>query len=174
MSLRERSPALHSSVSRSNPVFDIYMRLFRGAKAPLAALAMTLLLSACQLAQAGRSQINVTIAADGKTQQISVPAGSTVLQALQQSGITPGDLDKSDPPFYAVLNNGDTIKLTRVKEEFATEDQTIPFEQQIIRNESLPEGQRVKCKPESTASRKSLIAACWKMKLKRARPSSRP
>lgn len=141
MSLRERSPALHSSVSRSNPVFDIYMRLFRGALAPLAALAMTLLLSACQLAQAGRSQINVTIAADGKTQQISVPAGNTVLQALQQSGITPGDLDKSDPPFYAVLNNGDTIKLTRVKEEFATEDQTIPFEQQIIRNESLPEGQ---------------------------------
>ena len=83
----------------------------------------------------------MTIAADGKTQQISVPAGSTVLQALQQSGITPGDLDKSDPPFYAVLNNGDTIKLTRVKEEFETEDQTIPFEQQIIRNEFLPEGQ---------------------------------
>ncbi|HEY9152956.1 MAG TPA: G5 domain-containing protein [Anaerolineales bacterium] len=102
---------------------------------------MTFLLVGCQLAQAGRSQINISITADGKTQQVSVSAGSTVLQALQQIGITPGDLDKSDPPFYAVLNNGDTIKLTRVKEEFVTEDQTIPFEQQIIRNESLPEGQ---------------------------------
>ena len=95
----------------------------------------------CQLAQAGHSQISITITADGKTQQVSVPAGSTVLQALQQTGITPGDLDKSDPPFYAVLNNGDSIKLTRVKEEFDTEDETIPFEQQIIRNESLPDGQ---------------------------------
>ena len=98
-------------------------------------------LTSCQLAQAGHSQISITITADEKTQQVGVPAGSTVLQALQQIGITPGDLDKSDPPFYAVLNNGDTIKLTRVKEEFATEDQTIPFEQQIIRNESLPDGQ---------------------------------
>jgi len=108
---------------------------------PVMALAMTFILVSCQLAQAGHSQINISITADGNTQQVIVPAGSTVLQALQQSGITPGNLDKSDPPFYAVLNNGDTIKLTRVKEEFATEDQTIPFQQQIIRNESLPAGQ---------------------------------
>ncbi|HUH97442.1 MAG TPA: G5 domain-containing protein, partial [Anaerolineales bacterium] len=107
----------------------------------LAAISLTVLLAGCQLSQAGRSPINITITADGQTQQVSVPAGSTVLQALQQSGITPGDLDKSDPPFYAVLNGGDAIKLTRIKEEFVTEDQTIPFEQRIIRNESLPEGQ---------------------------------
>jgi len=107
----------------------------------LLAISLIIVLSSCQLAQAGRSQINITITADGKTQQVSVPAGSTVLQTLQQAGITPGDLDKSDPPFYAVLNSGDTIKFTRVKEEFVTEDQTIPFEQQIIRNESLPDGQ---------------------------------
>ena len=108
---------------------------------PFVVAILIMALTSCQLAQAGRSQISVAITADGKTQQISVPAGSTVLQALQQTGITPGDLDKSDPPFYAVLNHGDTIKLTRVKEEFVTEDQTIPFQQQIIRNESLPEGQ---------------------------------
>ena len=100
------------------------------------------ILSSCQLAQAGRSQINVTITADGKTQQASVPAGSTVTQALQQAGIVPGDLDKSDPPFYTVLKNGDSIKLTRVVEEFQTETQIIPFDQQIVRNESLPEGQQ--------------------------------
>ena len=108
---------------------------------PFVVAILVMALTSCQLAQAGRSQISVTITADGKTQQISVPAGNTVLQALQQTGITPGDLDKSDPPFYAVLNNGDTMKLTRVKEEFVTEDETIPFQQQIIRNESLPEGQ---------------------------------
>ena len=107
----------------------------------ICALALTFLFAGCQLAQAGHTLINVTLIADGKTQQISVPSGSTVLQALQQPAITPGDLDKSDPPFYAVLNDGDTVKLTHIQEEFTTEDQTIPFEQQVIRNESLPEGQ---------------------------------
>ena len=100
------------------------------------------ILAGCQLAQAGRSQINVTITADGKTQQASVPAGSTVTQALQQAGIVPGDLDKSDPPFYTVLKNGDSVKLIRVVEKFETETQVIPFDQQIVRNESLPEGQQ--------------------------------
>ena len=71
-----------------------------------------------------------------------MPAGSTVTQALQQAGIVPGDLDKSDPPFYTVLKDGDAIKLTRVVEEFQTETQIIPFDQQIVRNESLPEGQQ--------------------------------
>lgn len=99
-------------------------------------------LSSCQLAQAGRSQINVAITADGKTQQVGVPAGSTVTQALQQAGIVPGNLDKSEPPFYTVLGNGDSIKLTRVVEEFQTKTQIIPFDQQIVRNESLPEGQQ--------------------------------
>ena len=134
MSLRAKR---HHTQRVSNLFSGIYLRLPRA----LLALAMTFVLVGCQLAQAGRSQINITITADGKTQLVSVPAGSTVLQTLQQTGIAPGDLDKSDPPFYAVLNNGDSIKLTRVKEEFSTEDQTIPFEQQIIRNESLPDGQ---------------------------------
>jgi hypothetical protein len=137
MSLRG---AVLTALRRSNLLFEIYLRLSH-VLWTLALLAMATVFTGCQLAQAGRSQINITIIADGKTQPVSVPAGNTVLQALQQTGITPGDLDKSDPPFYAVINNGDTIKLTRVKEEFVTEDQTIPFEQQIIRNESLPEGQ---------------------------------
>ena len=101
-----------------------------------------LFLSACQLSQAGRTQISVSITADGKDQQYNVSSGSTVLQALQQAGITPGDHDKSDPPFYTVLSNGDSVKLTRVKEEFTTESQIIPFDQQVVRNESLPEGQQ--------------------------------
>lgn len=101
-----------------------------------------LFLAGCQLSQTGRTPISIAISADGKTQQYSIAAGSTVLQALQQAGITPGDLDKSDPPFYTVLQGGDSIKLTRVQEEFATETQVIPFDQQVVRNESLPEGQQ--------------------------------
>ena len=105
-------------------------------------LLMSPILSSCQLAQAGRSQINVAITADGKTQQIGVAAGSTVMQALQQAGLIPGNLDKSEPPFYTVLKDGDSIRLTRVVEQFQTETQIIPFDQQTVRNESLPEGQQ--------------------------------
>lgn len=99
-------------------------------------------LTACQLSQANRAQINVTIAADGKTRQLSVASGSTVTQALQAAGLAPGELDKADPPLYTVLSNGDTVKLTRVQEKFETETQTIPFDRQVVRNESLPEGQQ--------------------------------
>jgi hypothetical protein len=103
---------------------------------------MALILSACELSQAGHADITVTITANGKTQKVNVPAGSTVTQALERAGLTPGDLDKSEPPFYTVLANGDSVKLTRVEEKFQTETQTVPFDRQIVRNESLPEGQQ--------------------------------
>ena len=101
-----------------------------------------LTLTSCELSQSGNAQINVKITADGKTRDMSVSTGSTVTQALQQAGITPTELDKSDPPFYAVVSNGDSIKLTRVREEFETETETIPFDRQVVRNESLPEGEQ--------------------------------
>ena len=68
-------------------------------------------------------------------------AGSTVTQALQTAGIVPGNLDRTEPPFYTVLSEGDNIKLTRVEEKFETEQVVIPFERQIVRNETLPEGE---------------------------------
>jgi hypothetical protein len=64
-----------------------------------------------------------------------------VAQAFQTAGIAPGNLDRSEPPLYTVLSNGDTIKLTRVQEKFETEQLVIPFERQIVRNETLPEGE---------------------------------
>ena len=68
-------------------------------------------------------------------------AGSTVTQAFQAAGIALGNLDRAEPPLYTVLNNGDSIKLTRVAEIFETEQIVIPFERQIVRNETLPEGE---------------------------------
>jgi len=116
--------------------------LLRSVALLLLAVLLTLSLSSCELSQAGRADITVSITADGKTRQTSVPSGSTVTQALELAGLTPTELDKSDPPFYAVLSDGDSVKLTRVQEKFETEIQTIPFDRQMIRNESLPEGQQ--------------------------------
>ncbi len=99
-------------------------------------------LTSCELSQSNTAQIAVSVIADGKTRDVSVPTGSTVAQALQQAGVTAGELDKADPPLYTVLSNGDSVKLTRVQEKFETETLTIPFDRQVVRNESLPEGQQ--------------------------------
>ncbi|MBI5840412.1 MAG: G5 domain-containing protein [Chloroflexi bacterium] len=103
-------------------------------------LAFSLLAGSCRSPQLGEN-ITVDITADGTTHQVSVQSGSTVTQALQEAGIAPGNLDKSEPPFYTVLSDGDSITLTRVEEVFETEQVVIPFEKQVVRNETLPEGQ---------------------------------
>jgi hypothetical protein len=102
---------------------------------------LALLAAGCRSPQLGQRQISVTITADGETRQLGIRAGSTVSQALQDAGIAPGNLDKSEPPLYTVLSDGDSVRLVRVAEEFQTEIQVIPFERQVVRNESLPEGE---------------------------------
>ena len=52
-----------------------------------------------------------------------------------------GNLDRTEPPLYSVLSKGINITLTRVKEDFETEEQVIPFDRQVVRNESIPEGE---------------------------------
>lgn len=98
------------------------------------------LITSCRSPQVG-SEINIHIAVDGQTLEANIPAGSTTAQALELSGVALGSLDKTEPPLYTVLSNGDTITLTRVEEVFETEQNVIPFERQIVRNETLPEGE---------------------------------
>ncbi|HZM23511.1 MAG TPA: G5 domain-containing protein [Anaerolineales bacterium] len=99
------------------------------------------LLTSCRSPQVPSADITINITADGESHDVTVPAGSTVGQALQSAGIKIESLDRAEPPLYTVMNNGDAIILTRVKEVFETEEQVIPFERQVVRNESLPEGE---------------------------------
>lgn len=103
-------------------------------------LAFTLLITACRSPQIGED-ITVTINADGQSSEVQITSGSTVTQALQTVGIAPGNLDRSEPPFYTVLSDGDVINLTRVEELFETQQVVVPFERQLVRNETLPEGE---------------------------------
>ena len=103
-------------------------------------LAFTTLIASCRSPQVGE-EIVITISADGATRDISISTGSTVSQALQTAGITLGSLDRTEPPVYTVLSAGDLVTLTRVEEVFETEEIVIPFERQIIRNETLAEGE---------------------------------
>jgi len=103
-------------------------------------LAFSLLVS-CRSPQVTGEDITITINADGETRNVTVPAGSTVSQALGSAGVTIGELDQTNPPPYTVLSDGNSIALTRIEEVFETEEQIIPFERQVVRNESLPEGE---------------------------------
>src|SRR5215510_11564430 len=115
-------------------------RIFLSRKL-LASILTLSLLTSCRSPQVASADITINITADGESRNVTVPAGSTVSQALQSAGIAVESLDRAEPPLYTVMNNGDEIKLTRVKEVFETEEQVIPFERQIVRNESLPEGE---------------------------------
>jgi hypothetical protein len=93
--------------------------------------------------------MSIHVTSDNETRTLRVSAGSTVLQALQEAGIAVGALDRADPPFYTVLADGDSLRLTRVVEEFQTEVIIVPFERQTVRNESLPEGETRLVQPGS-------------------------
>ena len=104
-------------------------------------LAAAFLLAGCITPQRGQSALHVTVVADGETREVSVPAGSTVQQALDAAGVTLGNLDRTEPPVYTLLNEGDTVRVVRVSENFTVQEEIIPFERQILRNEALPEGE---------------------------------
>lgn len=103
-------------------------------------LAFAALTVSCRSPQFG-GEMSVQIAADGTMRDLKVRTGSTVAQALQIAGVVPGKLDRSEPPLYVVLKDGDTVTLTRVEEAFETEQRVVPFERQIVRNETVPEGE---------------------------------
>lgn len=71
-------------------------------------------------------------------------------EALKRSGIELGAQDKVNPPGYSLLINGLKITVIRVTERLETEQITIPFERQIIRNETLPEGEMRLIQPGKT------------------------
>jgi uncharacterized protein YabE (DUF348 family) len=105
----------------------------------LLGLFVLLSLSACELSTR-TATIEVRVQADGQTRTVRVPLGSTVREVLERVGLTPQPLDRSEPPFYQVVKEGELVQLKRVREEFITEEVILPFEQQLVRSESLPLG----------------------------------
>ncbi len=99
-----------------------------------------LLLSSC-VPQVQQADINVTVTADGNNRNATLPSGSTVQQALVSIGISLSQTDRVAPPVYTLLTEGMTITVTRVREEFETQQVIVPFERQELRNESLLTGE---------------------------------
>lgn len=106
-------------------------------------LFLILLLAACKptTQTSVSSQIPVSVLADGKTTTIQISANSTVQAALTAAGITLNSLDRVDPAVNTIVATNDQITVVRVREEYSEQNEVIPFERQVIKNESLPEGE---------------------------------
>src|SRR3990172_9499819 len=94
----------------------------------------------CTAPEITQGQIEVSISADGEEVDVQLPAGSTVEAALSAAGVLLDTLDRIDPPLYTVLSEGSKVKVVRIQEEFIVEQVVVPYEFQLVRNESLPEG----------------------------------
>jgi resuscitation-promoting factor RpfB len=100
-----------------------------------------LLLLACNPQPTPNPEISVVVIADGNEVNLRLSPGSTGRDAYAAAKVTPGVLDKSDPPINSILIDGANLLLIRVVEEFEIEEVVIPYERQILRNETLPEGE---------------------------------
>ena len=116
---------------------------------------LLIFLSGCLSPRVSQSAVNlaVTLSADGVTQTVSVPSGSKVQQVLETAKLTLASLDKVEPPAYALVTEGLTVKVTRGREEFETQSVVIPFERQTVRNESLPLGETKLIQPGQNGKR---------------------
>jgi len=72
----------------------------------------------------------------------NVIPGSSVQQILSSAELSLGTLDRTEPPSYSIINNPVIIKIIRVSEEYSIKDVEIPYEHQIIQNESLSLGEK--------------------------------
>jgi hypothetical protein len=106
-------------------------------------LILALLASSCAAPALTPQPISVTLTADGRTQQLSLAPGSSVEQALAQAQISLGALDRSEPELFSLLADGAEIRVVRVNESFEIVQEVIPFQSQVLHNESLPNDQEI-------------------------------
>lgn len=93
------------------------------------------------------NEISVTIIDSGSTANYLVPAGSTTEQILVMQEIALSPLDWTDPSLVSILEDGQTIRIIRVLEQYDIEESVLPFEQQTVKNESIAEGQNILIQP---------------------------
>lgn len=99
-------------------------------------------LSACKN-QVDIPLLEVKIDQAGKIISLQVEIGTTVQSILASQNIQMNQYDKVTPPIFTVITEPTTIEIIRVEEKFETEEIVIPYEQQTVRNESLPEKQNI-------------------------------
>lgn len=90
-----------------------------------------------------QEDIIVEVFDSGTSSQLKTVAGTSIGQVLTDNQIMLGPLDRVDPPVSFLLSGGERISIIRAREEFTVVDYEIPFEQQLLKNESMPEGKSI-------------------------------
>lgn len=105
-------------------------------------IAIALFLAACSPAAATLTveQFQVTVVHDGETETIA-STELVVRDVLRELGISLATQDRITPGEFSPLTAGMTITIVRIVEELELQEVEIPFEQQTVRNEGLPEGE---------------------------------
>ncbi|MBT3321843.1 MAG: DUF348 domain-containing protein [Anaerolineae bacterium] len=104
-------------------------------------LGFALFSTGCRSPQLSREEIQVSVNTYEKNTQVQLPAGSTVEDALAKADISFEESDEIVPPLYTLLVDGDEVQFIEIREKFELEEKNIPYETQVVRNESLPEGE---------------------------------
>ena len=120
-------------------------------------IALALLLAACGPQPAPVGQVRVQLTADGLVREVTVPGGSTVNTVLQAAGVIPGASDRVEPPLASIVQEGSAVRLIRVREEFEVVQVTLPFDQQVVRNETLPEGETRLIQPGANGQQEETV-----------------
>jgi hypothetical protein len=114
----------------------------RARPIPFLMLLLGTMLTACSGAPSiQQPDITVSIIADQASQEITLPAGSTVQAALNTAKVELSQTDRVNPASFTVLTGGEIVTVTRVREEFENQQVILPFERTTLRNESLPAGE---------------------------------
>ncbi|MBN1310026.1 MAG: G5 domain-containing protein [Anaerolineae bacterium] len=104
-------------------------------------LTLIVVLTAAGCSEPTPEMINITLTVGGTSQSLAVTQDFTVDDVLRQSEITLGDLDRVNPQRYNRVSEGMTITVVRVTEETEMVQETIPYKQEIVLNDSLPAGE---------------------------------
>jgi resuscitation-promoting factor RpfB len=104
-------------------------------------LALIFLFGCTPLQPQAQSELSVVVQADGVEINVRLNPGSTGRDAYAAARVTPGLLDRSEPPMHILLTDGANLRLVRIVEEFEVVEVVVPYERQLLRNETLPEGE---------------------------------
>jgi hypothetical protein len=103
-------------------------------------ISLVITLVGCASPQVSQGHLAVNVTVDGTTREVSLPYGDMVQDALAALEIDPGSLDRVEPPPYTVITDGMTIQVIRIREEFKTEQVTIPYTHQELKSETMSLG----------------------------------
>ncbi len=105
-------------------------------------LLLLVFLAACAVPRPTINATRVTLVADGTRAPVWVESSTaTVGDVLNQANVTLNELDRVRPPESLAISDGMTITVTRVLQRTETQTQTVSFNQQTIRDATLPVGQ---------------------------------